>query len=117
MKRTREAEGRKDVTLKLENHSLVWSGAHLCALSNMQGLEPPKGATPAKAGIQGALSYWSKGSAPDLHYTYHNQLLKQPPVLSETESELFFIFPTVKYSISDFYMAEFNIKPAAKRVW
>ena len=45
MKRTRGAEGRKDVTPKSENHYHVCNGAN-----GMKGLELPKGVTLARAG-------------------------------------------------------------------
>lgn len=45
LKRTRGAEGRKDVTPKSENHYHVCNGAN-----SIQGLGLPKGATLARAG-------------------------------------------------------------------
>ena len=45
MKRTRGAEGRKDVATKSENNYHVCNGAN-----SMKGLELPKGATLARAG-------------------------------------------------------------------
>ena len=79
MKRTRGAEGRKDVTLKSENHYHLCSGAHLPALSSTQGLELPNGATPARAGIQEELTcYYSKRTA------IWSPLLVQPPATRAT---------------------------------
>lgn len=118
MKRTRGAEGRKDVTRKSENHYHLCSGAHLPALSSTQGLELPNGATPARVGMQEKLTCYSKRMVIWSPLPVQPpELLEQLPVLSEPESELFFLSPTLKSPISDFFLAKFNKKPAAKRIW